>query len=134
MKATRQRIIFFMRIASVSATGKTARFILVSDVFISRERKCRSGVHPMTFAHNHSRTFQYRFFILPGTFIRWNTWEVRNEYSRINGIRNFLPSSIFNALNFSRVAKNTQKKEEKCIKCEKSHIRVKKLNREKTRR
>jgi len=70
---------FFMQIASVSATGKTTRFILVSDIFISRERKCRSGVHPMTFAHNHSRTFRYSFFILPGTFIRWNTWEVRSQ-------------------------------------------------------
>lgn len=81
---------FFMQIASVSATGKTTRSILVTNVFISRERKCRSGVHPMTFAHNHSRAFRYRFFIISGTFIRWNTWEVRNEYSRINGVRNFL--------------------------------------------
>lgn len=70
---------FFMQIASVSATGKTARSILVSDVFISRERKCRSGVHPMTFAHNHSRTFHnIAFSSSPCAFI--NTWEVRNEY------------------------------------------------------
>lgn len=54
--------------------------------YSSRERgnAAHPGAHPMTFAHNHSRAFRYRFFILPGTFIRWSTWEVRDECSRPN--------------------------------------------------
>lgn len=84
---------FFMQIASVNATRKITRSILVFDVFISRERKCRFGVHPMTFAHNHSRAFQYCFFILTGTFIRWNMWEVRRERSRISSVGSFVSVS-----------------------------------------
>lgn len=107
-----QRVRFLCKL-HLSARREKLRdpsYVIVSDVFISRERKCRSGVHPMTFAHNHSRAFRYRFFILSGTFIRWNTWEVRNEYSRPNGVRNSLLARFrYSMLSDGRV-QNSQKK------------------------